>query len=53
MAPSDGIRWSTLDVGDDALAARKALGTGRLYAQSRLVRAHFPYGGCDEIVYRL
>jgi len=36
MAPSDGIRWSTLDVGEPALAARKTLGIARLYGQSRL-----------------
>jgi len=36
MAPSEGIRWSTLGVGDGALAARKKLGMARLYAQSRL-----------------
>lgn len=34
---SDGIRWSTLDPGDGALAARRELGIPRLYGQSRLV----------------
>ncbi|KAH9988777.1 hypothetical protein BJV74DRAFT_773299, partial [Russula compacta] len=33
---SDGIRWSTLDSGDGALAARRKLGVARIYGQSRL-----------------
>ena len=35
---SEGIRWTTLATGNDALAARKKLGTAKLYGQSKLVR---------------
>ena len=33
----EGIRWATLTPGDDSLAARKKLGTTKLYGQSKLV----------------
>jgi NAD(P)-dependent dehydrogenase (short-subunit alcohol dehydrogenase family) len=36
MGASEGIRWSTLSPGNDSLAARKKLGTARLYGQSKL-----------------
>ncbi|KAI9431544.1 NAD(P)-binding protein [Russula earlei] len=36
MAPAEGIRWSTVNNGDGAPDARKKLGMGRLYAQSKL-----------------
>lgn len=32
----EGIRWATLTPGDDSLAARKKLGTTKLYGQSKL-----------------
>jgi len=32
----EGIRWTTLDRGNDSLAARKKLGTTKLYGQSKL-----------------
>ena len=34
----EGIRWATLTPGDDSLAARKKLGTAKLYGQSKLVK---------------
>jgi retinol dehydrogenase-12 len=34
----EGIRWATLTRGDDSLAARKQLGTTKLYGQSKLVK---------------
>jgi len=36
LGASEGIRWSTLSPGNDSLAARKKLGTTRLYGQSKL-----------------
>ena len=38
MSASEGIRWSTLGHGADAIAARKKLGTTRVYGQSKLVK---------------
>ena len=48
MSPSEGIRWSTLGPGMDAIPARKKLGVARLFGQSKLVKLHnFPskFGG--------
>ena len=38
MSASEGIRWSTLGHGADAIEARKKLGTTRVYGQSKLVK---------------
>jgi len=35
LGAPEGIRWSTLNPGDDSLAARKKLGTTKLYGQSK------------------
>ncbi|KAH9959426.1 NAD-binding protein [Russula dissimulans] len=35
LGAPEGIRWSTLGPGNDSLAARKKLGTARLYGQSK------------------
>jgi NAD(P)-dependent dehydrogenase (short-subunit alcohol dehydrogenase family) len=40
MSASEGIRWSTLGPGTDAVATRKKLGVARLYGQSKLVKFH-------------
>lgn len=42
MGAREGIRWSTINNGDDAPAARKKLGMARLFGQSRLVSPRFP-----------
>ena len=34
----EGIRWSSVSPGNDALEVRKKLGTTRLYGQSKLVK---------------
>jgi hypothetical protein len=38
MGASEGIRWSTLGPGTDAIAARKKLGKARVFGQSKLVK---------------
>ena len=38
----EGIRWSSVSPGNDALEARKKLGTTRLYGQSKLVKKILP-----------
>jgi len=43
MSASEGIRWSTLGPGTDAVAARKKLGVARLFGQSKLVKSHNSY----------
>ena len=40
MSASEGIRWSALGPGTDAIAERKKLGVARLFGQSRLVKLH-------------
>jgi retinol dehydrogenase 12 len=43
MSASEGIRYSTIGPGTDAVAARKKLGAARLFGQSKLVKLHnFP-----------
>jgi hypothetical protein len=42
MGAPEGIRWATLAPGNDSLAARKKLGTARLYGQSKLVKTTSP-----------
>jgi len=41
MGAREGIRWSTINNGDGAVAARKKLGMARLNGQSRLVGLRF------------
>jgi retinol dehydrogenase-12 len=38
MSAPEGIRWSTLDRGADAIVARRKLGMRRVYGQSKLVK---------------
>ena len=41
MAAAEGIRWSTINNGNEAIAARKKFGIHRLNGQSRLVSLRF------------
>jgi hypothetical protein len=45
MAPSEGIRWPTIDKGDEALAARRQFNMARLKGQTSLVSLSSP---CEQ-----